>query len=225
MRLGRTRTATRRYGPRHAAGGFNLLPWRPREMQRLRRRRVVEWGAAALVGCACAAPLAGWEMWQRSRVEARRLVVEASAAQLRAPLTEAQRLLSAAAAQRSAAQLAQQRGKPLARMLALLDGLARAGPAGVVLQQIVQHGDETELQASVADEPATAKWLARLRAVRDVEMVSVRELKRTSQGANAKVQASPIEPIRVIARIAWQGTTAPENSAESPLRKNVRNPE
>jgi Tfp pilus assembly protein PilN len=225
MMLNRTRMATRRDGRRHATGGFNLLPWRPREMQRLRRRRVVEWGAAALVGCACAAPLAGWEMWQRSRVEAQLLVVEASAAQLRAPFAEAQRLLGAAAAQRSAVQLAQQRGKPLARMLALLDGLASAGTADVVLQQIVQHGDEIELQAAVINETVTAEWLARLRAVRDVEAVSVRELKRTSPGANSRGQASLAEPIRVIARLAWPGAPVPQTLAGSKSRKEVRNPE
>jgi Tfp pilus assembly protein PilN len=214
-----------RVGPRYAAGGFNLLPWRSREMQRLRRHRLVEWGAAALVGCACAAPLAGWEMWQRSRIEARRLVVEASAAPLRAPLAEAQRLLDAAAAQRNAAQLAQQRGKPLVRMRALLDGLAAAGTAGVALQQIVQHGDETELQAAVANETVTAEWLARLRAVPDVETVSVRELKRTSQSGSSRGQANQVEPIRVIARLVWQGAAVPEMRAGNKPRKELRNPE
>lgn len=221
MRLERAQ----RDGLRHAAGGFNLLPWRPREMQRLRRRRVVEWGAAALVGCACAAPLAGWETWQRSRVEARRLVVEASAAQLRTPFAEAQRLLGAAAAQRSAVQLARQRGAPLVQMLALLDTLAGTGPAGVVLQQIVQHGDETELQAVVANETVTAEWLARLRAAPEVGTVSVRELKRASQGAHSRGQASQAEPIRVIARVAWQGAIAPAESKQRRLREDIRNPE
>ena len=222
MRLERAQ----RDGLRHAAGGFNLLPWRPREMQRLRRRRVVEWGAAALVGCACAAPLAGWETWQRSRVEARRLVVEASAAQLRAPFAEAQRLLGAAAAQRSAVQLARQRGTPLVRMLALLDALAGTGPAGVVLQQIVQHGDETEVQAVVANETITAAWLARLRAAPEVGTVSVRELKRASQSVHSRGQAaSQAEPIRVIARVAWQGAIAPAESKQSRLREYIRNPE
>lgn len=225
MRLDRTQTATRQDARGHTSGGFNLLPWRPREMQRLRRRRVAEWGAAALVGCACAAPLAGWEMWQCSRVEARRLVVEASAAPLRVPFAEARRLLDTAAAQRSAAQLAQQRGKPLVRMLALLDGLASAGTAGVVLQQIVQHGDETELQAAVTNETVTSEWLARLRAVPDVETVSVRELKRSSQGANSGGQASVVEPIRAIARLDWQGATMPAKLADSRPRRDVRSPE
>jgi Tfp pilus assembly protein PilN len=227
MRLGTRQTKTRRDGRPQTVARFNLLPWRPREMQRLRRRRVVEWGAAALVGCACAMPLAGWQMWQRSRVEARRLVVEASAAQMRVPFAEAQRLLGEAAAQRNAVQLAQQHGRPLTRMLALLDGLASAGAgaAGVVLQQIVQRGDETELQATVASETVTTEWLGRLRAVPDVETVSVRELKRTSQRGNSKEQASLGEPIRVIARLVWRGATAPTKSAGSGPRKEMRNPE
>jgi len=225
MRLDRRRPAMRRNGRQPVAGGFNLLPWRPREMQRLRRRRVIEWGAAALVGCVCVMPLAGWNMWQRGGVDARRLVVEASSAQLRVPYAEAQRLLGAAAAQRSAAQLSQQRGKPLARMLALLDGLASAGTAGVVLQHVVQHGDETELQATVASETATAEWLGRLRAVPDVQAVSVRELTRTSQAASAKQRASNGEPIRVIARLVWQGAAVPAKSAGSRPPEEIRNPE
>jgi Tfp pilus assembly protein PilN len=207
------------------ADGFNLLPWRPREMLRLRRRRLVEWGAAALMGCACAMPLAGWQMWERSRVDARRSVVDALAAQLREPFAEAQRLLGKAAAQRSAAQSAQQRGKPLIRMLALLDGLASADVPGVVLQQIVQHGDETELQATVASETATSEWLGRLRAVPEVGTVSVRELKRTSQGVNSKERAGIREPIRVIARLVWQGATVAAKSADGMARAEMRNPE
>lgn len=207
------------------ADGFNLLPWRPREMQRLRRRRLVEWGAAALVGCGCAMPLVAWQVWERSRIDARRSVVDASSAQLREPFAEAQRLLGAAAAQRSAEQLAQQRGKPLIRILALLDGLAGAGVAGVVVQQIVQHGGETELQATVDGETVTAEWLGRLRAVPDVEAVSVRELKRTSQGANSKERPSTREPIRLIARLVWQGATVAPKPAGSAARAEVRNPQ
>jgi type IV pilus assembly protein PilN len=230
MRPERGRAATRRNAPRPLeAGGFNLLPWRPREMRRLRRRRVFEWGAAALAGCVCAIPLAGWYAWQRADVDARRLVVEASAAQLQAPYAEAQRLRGAAAAQRSAAQLAEQRGKPLTRTLALLDGLARAGTTAVVLQQIVQHDDETELQAAVASETATAEWLGRLRAVPDVQTVSVRELTRTTEAGGAKQRASIGEPIRVIARLVWQGAAGRAKSAgsrsKSGPRIEVRNPQ
>ncbi|WP_233864908.1 fimbrial assembly family protein [Paraburkholderia adhaesiva] len=209
----------------HKVDGFNLLPWRPREMQRQRRRRVIEWGAAALVGCVCAMPLAGWEAWERGRVDAQRRAVEASAAQLRMPYAEAQRLIAADSAQRSAAQLAQERGKPLTRTLALLDRLASAKTSGVALQQIVQHGNETELQAAVANETATAEWLGRLRAVPDVETVSVRELKRAVRGGNSKDRASVSEPIRVIARLVWQATPVAATSANGGSQEEVRNPE
>ncbi|RQH02916.1 fimbrial assembly protein [Paraburkholderia dinghuensis] len=225
MRLDTTAPAMKRDRRPHKVDGFNLLPWRPREMQRQRRRRVVEWGAAALVGCACATPLAGWQAWERGRFDARRLAVEASAAQLRVPFAEAQRLIGAVTAQRSAVQLAQQRGKPLTRTLALLDRLASAGTPGVALQQIVQHGYETELQAAVANETATAEWLGRLRAVPDVETVSVRELKRAVRGGNSKERASISEPIRLIARLVWQATPVPATSAKGGPREEVRNPE
>ncbi|MFC5431314.1 hypothetical protein ACFPTO_21285 [Paraburkholderia denitrificans] len=165
-------------------------------------------------------------MWQRSRVEAHRLVVEQSMAPLRAPYAEAQRLASAAAAQQAAARLTEQHGKPLIRMVALLDALASAGTVGVALHQIEHRGDETHLHAALASENVIADWLERLRQVPDVESVNVREFKRAQQAGNAKPRTSADDdPIRVITRLAWHGTAAPAQSAESTSRMKVRNPE
>ncbi|TAM07376.1 MAG: hypothetical protein EPN70_02885 [Paraburkholderia sp.] len=165
-------------------------------------------------------------MWQRSRAEAHRLVVEQSMAPLRAPYAEAQRLASEAAAQQAAVQLTEQHGKPLTRMVALLDALASVGTAGVVLHQIEHRGGETHLHAALASENVIADWLKRLRQVPDVETVSVREFKRTQQTGNTKPRTSiEDDPIRVITRLAWHGTAAPAQSAESTSRVKVRNPE
>ncbi|WP_296659047.1 hypothetical protein [Paraburkholderia sp.] len=206
--------------------GFNLLPWRRREIQRLRRRRLIEWGAALMLGCALSAPLMGWQMWQRSRVEAHRLVVEQSMAPLLAPYAEAQHLASEAAARQITERLTEQRGKPLTRMVALLDALGSAGTAGVVLHQIEHRGDETHLHAALASENVIADWLKRLRQVPDVESVNVREFKRTQQAGNAKQRTSiDDDPIRVITRLAWYGTAAPAQSTESTSQTKVRNPE
>jgi len=202
--------------------GFNLLPWRQREIRRLRLRRAAEWGAAALIGFACAAPLAGWQMWQRSRVEARRVAVEAQAAQLREPFAQAQQLARVIETRRSAAQLSIERGRSLKRAVVLIDSLASAGTAGVVLQRIAQHGEETELQAAVTSESVASTWLGHLRAIPDVETVNVREFKRTAQAANVKALARSGEPLHVVVRLGWRGA-APVKTAGRGLRDSIRN--
>lgn len=210
--------------------GFNLLPWRQREMRRLRRHRLLEWCAAAALGCACLTPLLGWQLWMRGRTDASREIVDQEAAQLRLPLAEAKRLASEAAAQRAGAELARQQAKPLNRLLTLFDALARAGTVGVVLQQIAQRGDEAELQAAAADEAAAAAWLGRLRALPEVGAVSVRELKRTSLAAGAKQRASadesiqPIQPIQVVARLVWQGASPTAKPVGESHANKSRNP-
>jgi type II secretory pathway component PulM len=203
------------HGSARGAGmrfGFNLLPWRQREMHRLLWRRVFEWCAAALLGCVCVAPLVGWQLWARGQADARREVVEQAVQRLRSPLADANRLASEATAQRVAAGLAQQHAKPLKRLLALFDGLASAGIAGVALQQVAQRGDEAELQAEAANESAVAEWLGQLRALPEVDAVSVRELKRASPAAGAKAGAKAAaagnEPIHVLARVVWKGASA-----------------
>ncbi len=188
--------------------GFNLLPWRQREMQRLLWRRVGEWSAAALLGCACVAPLAGWQLWARGRADARREVVEQALQRLHSPRAEASRLASEAAAQRAAVGLAQQHAKPLKRLMALFDGLARAGIAGVALQQVAQRGEELELQAAAANESTVAEWLGQLRALPEVDAVSVREFKRAPSTAGTKEGPAGTEPIHVLARVVWLGASA-----------------
>jgi len=205
-----------------AVGGFNLLPWRQREIQRLRRRRLAEWGAAALLGCACAVPLAGWQLWERSRAEARRVTVEAQAVRWRAPYAEAQRLEREVVALKAAAQLSAEHGKPLKRVVVLFDALANAGNVGVALQRIAQKGEETELQAAVVSERTAAAWLGHLRAIEDVETVSVRELKRTGPRANAKERERSGEPIRIVVRLGWRGA-APVKVASTVPRDSMRN--
>jgi type II secretory pathway component PulM len=187
--------------------GFNLLPWRQREMRRLLWRRIFEWGAAALLGCVCVTPLVGWQLWARSRAEARHEIVEQAVQRLRVPLAEARRLTGEADAQRAAAELAQQQAKPLRRLMALLDGLASAGLPGVALQQVAQRGDEVELQAAAVDESAVAEWLGHLRALPEAGAVNVRELKRAPSAAAAKDGMSGREPIHVLVRVVWQGTS------------------
>jgi Tfp pilus assembly protein PilN len=200
--------------------GFNLLPWRQREMRRRRRHRLFEWCAALLLGCACVAPLAAWQLWLRGEAEAKRETLEQAAARLSAPLAEARRLESEATAQRTAAELAQQRAKPLKHLVTLFDALASEVTVGVVLQQVEQHDNETELQATAADETAAAAWLERLRTLPEAGAVNVRELKRAAPASGAKQQTAPVQPIRVIARLVWRdAATAAKPVAASSARE------
>jgi type IV pilus assembly protein PilN len=188
-------------------GGFNLLPWRQRAILALRRRRLLEWCAAALVGSACALGVVLWQYVERSGLEASREAQEQSLAQWRVPLAEAQRLAREAEARRDGEHLARLHARGTVRFFALADALASSTPPGVGLQQLTQFADETDLQASAADEAAVAAWLGRLRALPEVEAVSVRELKRGAPAGGARESAQVGEPIRVAAHLVWQGAS------------------
>ena len=194
--------------PGAGSDGFNLLPWRQGAMRRLRRRRVFEWLAALIVGGACGGAVAGWQLLERTRAEAGREAVEQQLARLDVPLALARKLVREADERRAARAEAQQRAKPLAQVFALIEALSRVRTQGVVLEQFAQRGEETELQASAADEAAAAAWLARLHALPGIEAVDVRELKRAQEGVLTRERAARGAPIRVAVRLAWKGATA-----------------
>jgi Tfp pilus assembly protein PilN len=201
-------------------GGFNLLPWRPRAIRRLRRRRLLEWLAATLGGCVCALGVVLWQSIERSGLDARREALERSLANWRGPLAEAQRLAAEAEARRAGEALARQHARLAVRFFALADALASDVPPGVGLQQLTQFADETDLQASAADESAAAAWLGRLRMLPDVEAVSVGELKRGARAGGARDSAQEGEPIRVAAHLVWQGASASPRAKPSQARAN-----
>ncbi|WP_322015333.1 PilN domain-containing protein [Paraburkholderia sp. J12] len=176
-----------------------------------------------LLGCLCAAPLAGWQLRLRAQADAKRETVEQAAARLSSPLAEATRLESEATAQRTAAQQAQQHAKPLTHLVTLFDALASEATVGVVLQQVEQHGNETELQATAADETAAAAWLERLRTLPEAGAVNVRELKRASAASGAKHQTVPAQPIRVMARLVWRDAAAAAKPVAASSARKERN--
>ncbi|HKR45079.1 MAG TPA: fimbrial assembly family protein [Paraburkholderia sp.] len=209
-----TLARTMRVLPARAVGGFNLLPWRQRAIRRRRCRRLLEWGAAALGGCACALGVVLWQRVECSALEARREALERPLAQWHTALAEAQRLMREDEARRAGDQLARQHARATARFFALADALASDPLAGVGLQQVSQSADATDLQVSAADESAAAAWLGRLRSLPDVEAVSVHELKRGAPAGAARERASDGEPIRVAAHLVWRGaSTAPRAGA------------
>jgi hypothetical protein len=50
-------------------GGFNLLPYRQRDARRARRRCLLECLGAALLGCAAVLAVAGWQTFERTRLD------------------------------------------------------------------------------------------------------------------------------------------------------------
>lgn len=194
--------------PGAGIGGFNLLPWRQGAMRRLRRRRMFEWLAALVVGGACGSAVAGWQLFERTRAEAGREALEQQLARVEAPLALARKLAREADERSAARAEAQQRAKPLAQIFALVEALSRSRTQGVVLEQLAQRAEETELQASAADEAAAAAWLARLHALPGIEAVNVRELKRAQEGALSRERAMRGAPIRVAVRLTWKGAAA-----------------
>ncbi len=205
-----------------AREGFNLLPWRPGAVRRVRRRRALEWLAAAVLGGVCGCAVAGWQHVEQTRLATRHAALERQLAQLGAPLAEAQRLARETRARQLASNEARERARPFQRLFALVDGLARARTEGVALEQLAQHGDATELLANAADEIAAAAWLERLRALPEVEAVSVQEMKRAQEAGGARSRGGSgasvphrVEPIRVAARLVWKGATAPASASAS----------
>lgn len=187
--------------------GFNLLPWRHREARSLRRRLALQWVAAALLGCACVAPFAGWRAWQRVQFEREHRALTRALDRLRAPLAEERRLVHDEQERRRRDAEARERAKPLARLFSLLDRLGAANVEGVTLRQVVHREHETEVQATVDGEAATAVWLARLRALPEVGAVSVREMKRAAAGGGRDIERQH-GPLQVIAHLAWAGPAA-----------------
>ncbi|HTH58727.1 MAG TPA: hypothetical protein VL689_01060 [Paraburkholderia sp.] len=190
---------------RRGIGGFNLMPWRRRDARERRRRVVLEWLAAALVGCVCAAPFAGWRVWQRAQLDSERRVLDASLAPLRAPLAQQRRLLREADERRQRESVARQKAEPLTRLFTLLDGLAATNAEGVSLDQVVYRAQQTELHATVEGETATAAWLARLRTWPELEAVAVREIKRATGSGVRSDERQRRGPLQVTVQLGWKG--------------------
>ena len=158
-------------------GGFNLLPYRQRNARLARRRRLLEWFAAALAGFAAVFALIGWQAFERARLDAQRESIEQSLAQLAEPLAEHARLLRVQDEQRKGVARAMNLSEPLTHLRDLLDALSFEPGDGVVLQQMRQREHETELLATSRGHIASAEWLKRLSAIRGVKGAEVSDLR------------------------------------------------
>ncbi|MFT4068787.1 MAG: fimbrial assembly protein [Paraburkholderia sp.] len=183
-------------------GGFNLLPYRQRNARLARRRCLRDWAVAACVGAAAVLALAGWQAFEKTRLDARRASAEQAFTQLGAPLAEHTKLLRARDEARANAARATSLSEPLAHLLDLLEALSFEPGDGVVLRQLRQREYETELLATSRSHIASAEWLKRLSAVHGVTGAEVRDLHRPAmRGGHADKAVSA--PVEFNARLRW----------------------
>jgi Tfp pilus assembly protein PilN len=144
---------------RAALGGFNLLPYRERLAQALRRRRATHLGAAIVLGVLAAGLWTGAATVWRWKLDAERARLDAQLRQWQ-PQLDAARAASAAAdaAQRDAraAELA----APSRRVVALIAILAHAPDDSVRLDALRTTSSGAVLDARAPTYAAAARWLA-----------------------------------------------------------------
>jgi type IV pilus assembly protein PilN len=193
--------------------GFNLLPYRSRKRREARNRRLALLASAGLAGCAAVGAVAGWDAFERARLDDRRAVLEAALRASAADVAEHGRLTDAEAERRRARQAAEPLAVPRTRFLALLDALADApAQGGVALRRVSQKSEEVEIAAFAPDSQAASRWLKHLEKVRDVQAVEVVEMKRRTGGAaSAKRDKAPETPVgyEFTALVRWSAAGAP----------------
>ncbi|NHV32126.1 fimbrial protein [Burkholderia sp. D-99] len=140
--------------------GFNLLPYRERLAQALRRRRIAQCGAAILFGVLGAGLWTGVATGARWRVDAERAIVEARLRQLQPQVGAATRAANAAAvvAQRDAQAAVS--ALPYRHVAALLATLAQVRDGTVRLDALRTTSAGAVLDARAASYRAAARWLA-----------------------------------------------------------------
>ncbi|MGA7781543.1 MAG: fimbrial assembly protein [Paraburkholderia sp.] len=189
-------------GHRFWIGGFNLLPYRRSNARRARRRCLIEWLVAALLGCAALLATVGWQAFERTRLDAQRTSNERVLAQLTAPLAEHARLSREMDERGKRATRAVDLSMPLTRLLDLLDTLSGTHAEGVILQQLHQRLHETELLATANDPVASAVWLKQLGTVRGVKGSEVTDLHPLAR-ARPGTTVSGTGALEFAARLRW----------------------
>lgn len=212
-------------------GGFNLLPYRQRNARLARRRRVREWVAAAFAGAAAVLALAGWQAFEKTRLDAQRASIERSLARLAVPLAEHAALLRAQDESHKNAARAASLSRPLTHLLDLLEALSFEPGDGVVLRQLRQREHETELLATSRGHLASADWLKRLSAIPGVLGVEMNDLHRPTTRGSAPADESASGPVDFGAHLRWDepapkaarmAKPAAAHSAKSELSRGVK---
>ncbi|MGK8204681.1 fimbrial protein [Burkholderia cenocepacia] len=196
MRAARAGAAgTGRYG----LGGFNLLPYRERLAQALRRRRAAQCGAAILLGVLGVGLWTAGAAWRRMGLDAERARLEAHLRRVQPQVDAAARAASAAAgaAQRDAQALVL--AAPYWRLAALLATLPRVRDGAVRLEALHVTPSGATLDMHATNYRAAAQWLAGVARERQDWRIDVGSLK-----------PAPVEPtdaavasFRFSAQLRW----------------------
>jgi Tfp pilus assembly protein PilN len=188
--------------PGWRARGFNLLPHRERDARLARRRRVIEWVAAALAGCIAVGLLIGWQMFERGRIDRAREALDGRFGVLAPPLAEHARLVADARNERLQNERAAALSGPLVHLLDLLEALSRESSDAVTVRRLRHREHETELLATSTDNTAASAWLNRLAALDGVRDSDLSDLHRAADGKDSS------DAIEFTAHLKWDG--APE---------------
>ncbi|KVL09215.1 hypothetical protein [Burkholderia sp. MSMB1826] len=141
-------------------GDFNLLPYRERLAQALRRRRAAQCGVAILLGMLGAGLWTGAAVLSRWRVDAERAGVEARLRQLQPQVAVATRAAHAAAAIAQREAQAAALAAPYRRVAGLLATLKQVRADHVRLDALRMTTTGAVLDARAASYRAAARWLA-----------------------------------------------------------------
>ncbi|RKU03100.1 fimbrial protein [Burkholderia sp. Nafp2/4-1b] len=201
------------FGPRAvghpALDGFNLLPYRERLAQALRRRRATQCGAAIALG------MLGVVLWTsaatawRWRVDAERTQVEAQLRQLQPQADAARRAAGAAAdlAQRDARAVALV--APYRRVAGLLATLAQARDDTIRLDALRATSSGAVLDARATSYRAAARWLERIAAAQRDWRFDIAAL----TPASPKHAAGSAAPLRFSVQVRWHDAAPRQKTA------------
>ncbi|WP_175957902.1 fimbrial protein [Burkholderia sp. BCC0405] len=191
-------------GPR----GFNLLPYRERLAQVLRRRRAMQCGAAILFGVLGACLWTGAAAGARWRVDTERASVEARLRQLQPQVGAATRSAKAAAvaAQRDAQAAAL--AAPYRHVAGLLATLARMRDGTVRLDALRTTSAGAVLDVRAASYRAAARWLAGMAREQRGWRIDIDALKPAS---DAPVATGGM-PFRFSVQLRWHDAMSPRKA-------------
>ncbi|KUY92975.1 fimbrial protein [Burkholderia territorii] len=183
-------------------GGFNLLPYRERLAQALRRRRATQCAVAIVLGALGACVWTGAATAWRWRVDAERTQVDARLRQLQPQVDAARRAAGAAAdhAQRDARAVAL--AGPYLRVAGLLATLAQVRDDTVRLDALRTTSSGAELDARAANYRAAVRWLARIAAEQRDWRFDIGAL----TPASAAPGAGTAVPFRFSVQMRWHDT-------------------
>ena len=183
-----------------ALGGFNLLPYRERLAQALRRRRAAQCGAAIVLGVLGVVLWTGAAAAWRLRVDAERASVDARLRQWQPQVDAARRAAGAATelAQRDAQAVVL--AAPYRRVARLLATLAQVRDDTVWLDALRTTSSGAVLDARAASYRAAARWLARIAADERNWRIDIGEL----NPASAAPGTAAGMPFRFSVQVRWQ---------------------